>query len=226
MSPEGRTSRTFTGLLPRRAARLTGGTLATAALVLAGITTPAMAAVPGFRPPVTQASPADGHDECEPVMNGPEKKGKATADPPKKAKCLVGPPGPPGPRGPKGDGACVDIDSVRDNNDREFKAVLPGDGNAYAGIREVQNVTVGPWTWYDLTLNPQGRFPSGACAISIGHQANRLVIEVVTTGGVIWETFCNVDPGENELECDGVWDDPAVQPNPGDPPPPPPTVKH
>ncbi|KJY23564.1 hypothetical protein VR43_00495 [Streptomyces sp. NRRL S-104] len=79
---------------------------------------------------------------------------------------------------------------------------------------------MGPWIWYDLTTNEEGDYPTGACGVSIGHQANRLVIEVITVGGEIWETFCDVNPGTpDQLECDGVWNDAVPQPNPGDPPP-------
>ncbi|MFD9368632.1 hypothetical protein ACFWA6_13110 [Streptomyces sp. NPDC060020] len=294
------------GPLPRRHGWLTGGTLASLALVMVGIAGPASAASQGVRAAeaVGASSPAGGGDKCKPKPHKKQQHGPRAAEsmagPRGGDKCDQGKQGPPGPRGPRGatgatgprgatgpegpegpqggigpqgatgvqgevgpqgptglqgetgaqgatgvqgpqgpqglqgaqgatggqgpQGAtgvseCLDIDSIRDNNDREFKAVLPGDGNAYAGIRELSmgGTVVGAWSWYDLTTNPLGRYPEDACAISIGHQANRLVIEVVTRGGVIWETFCDVNTGPNTLTCNRLWNRPMIQPDEGDP---------
>ncbi|MFG2974802.1 hypothetical protein ACGFYY_17675 [Streptomyces sp. NPDC048331] len=266
MTPENR-PRPRLGPLPRRGSWLTGGTLASLALVMAGVASPAMAAAQSIQAAetVVAATPAGGGD-CKEKPKGKHDRPRSMAVEAAGGhdKCdegKQGPPGPPGPRGPKGDtgpagatgatgatgndgapgatgatgndgapgatgatgatGAslCVDIDSVRDNNDREFKAVVPGDGNTYAGIRELSNggATVGPWTWYDLTFNPTGGYPADACGVSIGHQANRLVIEVVTETGLIYETFCTVQPGPGTLTCNGVWNLDNPQPEPGDP---------
>ncbi|MEV7556363.1 hypothetical protein [Streptomyces sp. NPDC089795] len=266
MTPENRPGPRL-GPLPRRSGWMAGSTLASLALVLVGVASPAVAAAQSMqaaetvttatsagggdckadkgrqdRPRSGAIGAADGHDECD--------KGKQ------------GPPGPPGPRGPKGDtgpagatgatgatgndgapgatgatgatgndgapgatgatgatGAseCLDIDAIWDNNAREFRATLPGDGNAYAGIRRLAGPNAGTWVWYDLTTNPTGRFPDGACGISIGHQANVLDIDVVTTAGVIWETTCTVNEGAGTLTCGGVWAPLTLQPDANDP---------
>ncbi|WP_326589174.1 hypothetical protein [Streptomyces sp. NBC_01294] len=278
MSPENRTKSTL-GPLPRRSSWLAGGTLASLALVMVGISSPAFAAAESIQAAetVTAASPTGGGDKCK-----PHKKPKHD---PREERSAAGPQGgggdecegkrgPTGPRGPKGkpgedgidgadgatgatgapgadgatgatgapgvdgatgatgapgaDGAtgatgatgvseCVDIDAVWDNNAREFRAALPGDTNAYAGIRRLTGPNAGTWLWYDLTTNDAGQFPDGACSISIGHQANVLAIDVVTTEGVIWETSCDVNPGDGTLTCDGVWSPLTSQPEEGDP---------
>ncbi|MFJ6047260.1 hypothetical protein [Streptomyces sp. NPDC092307] len=128
-----------------------------------------------------------------------------------------GAPGATGATGATGASECLDIDAVWDNNAREFRSTLPGDGNAYAGIRRLAGPNAGTWVWYDLTTNPQGQYPDGACGISIGDQANVLAIEVVTTAGVIWETSCDVNTGPGTLSCDGVWSPLTLQPDANDP---------
>ncbi|MFD6972233.1 hypothetical protein [Streptomyces sp. NPDC059979] len=298
MSPENRTKSPL-GPLPRRSSWLAGGTLASLALVMVGISSPAFAAAESMQAAETvkAASPTGGGDKCKPHK-------KPKHDPREERSAAGprggsgdncgqrGPTGPTGPRGPKGkpgedgidgedgatgatgapgvdgatgatgapgvdgatgatgapgadgatgapgadgatgapgaDGAtgatgatgvseCVDIDAVWDNNAREFRAALPGDTNAYAGIRRLTGPEAGSWLWYDLTTNDTGQFPDGACSISIGHQANTLAIDVVTTEGVIWETSCDVNPGPGTLTCDGVWSPITTQPEEGDP---------
>ncbi|WP_051806851.1 collagen-like protein [Streptomyces sp. NRRL F-2664] len=217
-----------------------GGALASLALVMAGIASPAFATAQGVQTAETvrSASPTGGGDcTTKKRANHDPAATQAQAGPRGGDDCQGqrGPTGPRGPRGPQGedgqDGAtgptgptgpslCLDIDAVRDNADREFKAVIPGDGNTYAGVRELSagGATVGPWIWYDLTTNPMGNYPAGACGVAISHQANRLAVEVVTQTGQIWETFCTVNPGTPDtLTCNGVWTLDVPQPDPNDP---------
>ncbi|AWZ04074.1 MULTISPECIES: collagen-like protein [unclassified Streptomyces] len=124
---------------------------------------------------------------------------------------LTGPTGPTGPRGASG--VCYDVDAHRPAASREVKAVLSA-GVTYAGIRDLQpNVT--PWRWYDLTTTGE-TYPEDACAVSISEQANIVNVEVLTTGGLVYETSCDIDPGTPDaLVCTGVWAAASPQPTPG-----------
>ncbi|WP_327414984.1 hypothetical protein [Streptomyces sp. NBC_01233] len=233
MSPENRT-RSVPGPLPRRRTWRKGGTLASLALVMVGITSPAFAAAQGMQvaDTVSSASPTGG-DECKSKPNKKKKGLQAAgnmAGPRGGGGCeegKQGPPGPPGPRGPRGPqgepgpALCRSIDSVRDQGSREFTAVIPGGTNTYVGVRDLTGNTVGDWTWYDLTLNADNSYPADACGVSVAHQGGNLVIQVVTEGGAIHETFCTVDTGNGqdptELVCNGVWRLAEPQPDPGDP---------
>ncbi|MFJ6797476.1 hypothetical protein [Streptomyces sp. NPDC091268] len=200
------------GPSPRRAAWLTGGTLASVALVLASIAAPAVATT-------TTAGPGNG-DHCrgwgDDDGDGPEKARTQTGKKAHGDDCQ-GPTGPRGPRGPRGNtgatgpagptGPCSDVDAYNPNAATQYNAVLTG-GKAYAGVRS-NTPTVTPFTWYDLTNGgtPPGTFPANACAISIGAQANLISIEVLTTGNQLYETTCNpgVVMGAPVLACTKTW---------------------
>ncbi|MET9320006.1 hypothetical protein ABZX75_07390 [Streptomyces sp. NPDC003038] len=200
-------ARSIVGPQPRRAVSLAGGALASMALVLAGIATPAAVAAPSAAGAV--AGPSAG-DDCRGQQPN---KGKGQAA--KKGggdKCKTGPRGPRGPRGPQGPaGPCSDVDAYNPSASQEVKAVLDR-GTAFAGIR---SLTPSPsdYIWYDLTDNngpnpsEDPTYPAGACAISIAAQANNVSIEVLTTGGALYETTC--DPqnvmGTDTLVCTEIW---------------------
>ncbi|MFZ3498875.1 hypothetical protein ACODT5_37635 [Streptomyces sp. 5.8] len=86
MSSENK-ARVYLGPLPRRAGWLTGGTLATVALVLAGLATPAVAL----------AEAPGSPDHCKSQHKRAGAPAAAHGD-----DCKVGPRGPRGPKGPKG----------------------------------------------------------------------------------------------------------------------------
>ncbi|WP_078864583.1 hypothetical protein [Streptomyces roseus] len=105
------------------------------------------------------------------------------------------------------------MDSIRPAASREVKAVL-SETITYAGIRDL---TPSPtnWRWYDLT-DTGDTYPADACAVSISSQANIVNIEVLTTGGDIWETSCTINPGTPDaLTCNEVWTPATPQPTPG-----------
>ncbi|MFE9562668.1 hypothetical protein ACFYM0_16360 [Streptomyces sp. NPDC006487] len=280
-------ARNYLGPLPRRTAWLTGGTLASVALVLAGMASPAVGLV---------SAPVNG-DPCKSGHNRPDTRTQEAALEAGQLvhgddKCKVGPTGPRGPRGPKGNtgptgargatgatgptgprgytgptgptgaagtngltgptgptgaagtngltgptgptgaagtdgltgptgptgprgasGVCYDVDAHRPSAAREVKAVLSA-GVTYAGIRDLQP-TVTAWRWYDLTTTGD-TYPEDACAVSISEQANIVNVEVLTTGGLVYETSCDIDTGTPDaLVCTGVWAAASPQPTPG-----------
>lgn len=167
-----------------------------------------------------------GDDKC---------KGKKGDTGPKGDTGDTGPKGDTGDTGPKGDtgdtgatgdtgdtgpaGPCVDVDAIRDQNSREFKAVL-SDDIAYAGVRNLAGMAPSPWIWYDLTDDDTANnpFPADPCAISIAQQANDITIQVLTEEGLVYETECTVDTGNPlGLNCDEEWFPITDQPSPGDP---------
>ncbi|MEU6862454.1 hypothetical protein ABZ924_04105 [Streptomyces sp. NPDC046876] len=84
----------------------------------------------------------------------------------------------------------------------------------YAGIRDL-TPAVTPWRWYDLT-DTGDTYPTDACAVSISTQANIVNIEVLTTGGEIFETRCTIVPGTPDaLTCNEVWTPANPQPTAG-----------
>lgn len=256
MSSENK-ARTYLGPLPRRASWLTGGTLASVVLVLAGMASPAVAltVVPGdpdhcqsedHRQDVrTQAAadlaarPSHGDDECNVGPTGPRgPKGHTGPTGPRGATGSTGPTGPRGYTGPTGAtgtagangltgptgatgtagtngltgptgtaGPCSDVDSYNPSAATQYNAVLTG-GKAYVGVRS-NTPTITAFTWYDLTNGgtPPGTFPAGACAISIGAQANLISIEVLTPTNLVYETTCNPGTvmGNPVLNCTKTW---------------------
>ncbi|MEV6582151.1 hypothetical protein AB0M92_28730 [Streptomyces sp. NPDC051582] len=129
----------------------------------------------------------------------------------------TGPTGATGATGPTGargaSGQCFDVDSIRPAASREVKAVL-SETITYAGIRDLTPNRTN-WRWYDLTDTGE-TYPTDACAVSVSSQANIVNIEVLTTGGDIWETTCTIDPGTPDaLVCNEVWTQANPQPAPG-----------
>ncbi len=231
MSSENK-ARTYLGPLPRRATWLAGGTLASVALVLAGLVSPAvaLAQVPG------------GPDRCKsqqqraaaPAQEGAVGSGQLAHG----SDCKVGPTGPRGPRGPKGatgptgprgatgptgptgatgptgptgaTGPCNDIDSYSPSNTEDFHAALTG-GIAYAGRASVPG---GVPVWQNISdADDNPGFPVGrACGISIAAQGNDAYIKVLTTNGQVFQTHGDV------AGATFIWDEAWTQllpaPNP------------
>ncbi|MGW0364984.1 hypothetical protein [Streptomyces sp. NPDC002990] len=209
MSSENR-ARSIAGPLPRRAGWLTGGTLASMALVLAGIAAPTAAAATA--PDTSAAVAPSAGDNCRGQQPKKAKGKSQAAQQGHGDKCKAGPRGPRGPRGPQGPaGPCSDVDAYNPSASQEVKAVLDR-GTAFAGIRGL-TPTPSDYIWYDLTDNTgpnpseDPTYPAGACAISIAAQGNNVTIEVLTTGGELYETNC--DPqnvmGVDTLVCTEIW---------------------
>lgn len=236
MSPENRTKSTL-GPLPRRSSWLTGGTLASLALVVASMSTPAFATTQGMPAAgtVTAVSPT-GADECKDENDESEPRTVQEAGPRGGGGdegCKRGPTGPTGPRGPKGDpGPCSDVDAYRPNAATDLKAVL-SNGVAFAGIRNLTGAGAPtPFLWYDLT-DTEDDFPDDACAISIAAQSNAeggVSIQTLTRGGEVWEITCDVEQAPAPtvgfvLDCDDEWNELSTPVAGADgPPPTPPTL--
>lgn len=243
MSPENRT-RSQLGPLPRSGGWLAGGTLASLALVLVGISSPAFAAGQSIRAAqaVNESGPVAA-DPCKQKPNGPRGANDQVAGlagPQGSDKCQgatgptgptgdtgpAGATGPTGPTGPTGDaGPCSDVDAYTPSNANEVKAVL-SDGVAYAGIRDLTPAPT-PWLWYDLT-DTETSFPETACSISVAAQTNAeggVSVQVLTTEGEVWEINCAIDQDPRPevgfvLDCDDAWVQ-RVTPTPGSDGPPP-----
>ncbi|WP_327305779.1 hypothetical protein OG730_21550 [Streptomyces sp. NBC_01298] len=75
-------------------------------------------------------------------------------------------------------------------------------GIAHVGIRGLGNPNT-PFDWHNLTnaaRNPN--YPSGiACGIAVDEHANGANIEISTTTGQVWETFCAIDNPTPSLDC-------------------------
>ena len=177
MSPEPRT-RSSLSPLAARGAWLTGGAVASLALVFSGIATPASASATGTpTADIVVADPKSG-DDCRKTHEHnnsqyPNAEGKAQK-----------------PGGPRHDRCedreeCSDIDSVVVDRGTELSAVLT-DGRAYAGERDFTPTSVDDYDWEEISDNRN--FPKHACAISISAIANDAWIKVLTTNGRIWET--------------------------------------
>ncbi|MDH6224396.1 MULTISPECIES: collagen-like protein [Streptomyces] len=109
--------------------------------------------------------------------------------------------GPTGPQGPRGaTGPCVDIDSVAPSRSEQFSAVISG-GLTSVGRQDL-TPTVGPFTWVDLSDNPGYPGPS-SCGVGISTQGNDLWVQVLTTGGQIWQTHCALEG--TTLTCTEAW---------------------
>ncbi|WP_214947437.1 hypothetical protein [Streptomyces sp. ISL-43] len=75
-------------------------------------------------------------------------------------------------------------------------------GIAYVGIRGIGTPPTN-FDWHNLT-NParNPNYPSGvACGIAVDEHSNGANIEVSTTTGQVWETFCEVDNPTPSLNC-------------------------
>ncbi|MFE2324012.1 hypothetical protein ACFXD5_08865 [Streptomyces sp. NPDC059385] len=72
----------------------------------------------------------------------------------------------------------------------------------YVGIRGIQPDPK-PFQWYRLD-NPlrNPNYPGNtACGIAVDEHANGANIEVSTTTGEVWETFCSVNTSGPSLDC-------------------------
>ncbi|MFF3287983.1 hypothetical protein [Streptomyces sp. NPDC003023] len=250
MSPENRTTSRF-GPLPSGRKWAAGAAMATLSLVMLGFASPATAtAQKAFPPDGLNWSAFMGGDRCDDDHHGPrafdghkgddECQGPTGPTGPTGPAGATGPTGPTGPTGADGTpgatgpigptgpagatgpaGPCADVDAIRDQNSREFKAVL-SDDIAYAGARQLTGPNAGTWIWYDLTDgdSEENPFPADPCAISIAQQANDITIEVLTEEGLIYETECMVNPAGTAfgLTCDEEWSPITDQPSAGDPP--------
>ncbi|MFF8269823.1 hypothetical protein ACF059_20875 [Streptomyces sp. NPDC016562] len=230
MSPENNTRSTL-GPLPRRSGWLAGGTLASLALVMTGISGPAFASPQGAQAAqtVTTVSTVNG-GKCSDERDDydPRKADQAGPRGGGGDEGCQGPTGPTGPRGPKGDpGPCSDVDAYRPNAATDLKAVL-SNGVAYAGIRDLTGANAPtPFLWYDLT-DTETDFPRDACAISIAAQTNAaggVSIQTLTRRGEVWELTCDVeqDPSPTVgfvLDCATEWNELTTPVRGADGPPP------
>ncbi|WP_405568329.1 hypothetical protein OG418_25555 [Streptomyces phaeochromogenes] len=177
--------------LATRGAWLTGGAVASLALVFAGVATPASASVT----PAAGSVVADpSTDDCKKENGHHEKyqpEGKAqTPGGPLHEKCEDR---------DRDKQECSDIDSVMNPlKGLELSAVL-SDGKAYAGVRD-QN-PFGEYDWDEIS--DEENFPKNACSISISVSGlgNDAYIKVLTTKGRVYETH-----GDRDGE-DFVWDE-------------------
>ncbi|MFF5004229.1 hypothetical protein ACFY3G_15460 [Streptomyces phaeochromogenes] len=174
--------------LATRGAWLTGGAVASLALVFAGVATPASASVTPAADSVV-AGPAN--EDC--------KKENGHHDYPVEGKAQT----PDGPRHDKCEDRdrdkeeCSDIDSVVVDEGTELSAVLTG-GKVYAGERDYS--PVGDYEWEKISDNRY--FPKNACAVSISTDGDdEAWIKVLTTNGRVWETHGNEESDEF------VWDE-------------------
>ncbi len=62
--------------------------------------------------------------------------------------------------------------------------------------------TMGAYTWVNLSGNTNYPGPS-VCGVGVSTQGNDLWVQVLTTGGQVWQTHCNV-PGTT-LTCTEAW---------------------
>ncbi|MET9695134.1 hypothetical protein ABZY81_43380, partial [Streptomyces sp. NPDC006514] len=114
--------------------------------------------------------------------------------------------------GPRGEAACYDTASLIEQGTRSFKAVLTP-GQTWVGVRDLQ----GPsnhtsFSWHNLT-DPTAHpgYPDNACGVTISQQTESVAIDVVTTDGEVFETWCrviNADPADptRDFELDCVTD--------------------
>ncbi|MFD9336262.1 hypothetical protein ACFWBF_17900 [Streptomyces sp. NPDC060028] len=240
MSPEKRTPLRL-GPLPLRAGWLAGSAVASLAALMISFTSPALAAAEpptaaGSAPAASPLNPDkcrggkehhdyDSDDEYDPgeeyasddedeelgVRGGVNRRDRD------KCRGARGPAGPPGPPGPPGAaGPCVDISTSWDEAEVKYKAVLAPNGTAWAGVYDFNapNPMVPAFTWYDLTTGATN-YPASPCGITIAETSNRVIVEVVTTGGQVFETTCPVTRGEpDRLACPNpvVWTPANPQP--------------
>ncbi|MGW6781257.1 MULTISPECIES: hypothetical protein [unclassified Streptomyces] len=202
-----------------------GGTLASLALVVAGIASPAFATAQSIEAPETVrvAGPAGGGDckakqdsNYDPRTAGTQAGARGGDD---DCEGLRGPTGPTGPRGPRGEpgedgadgatgatgatGPCTALAAYKPNAATEVKAVLVN-GQAWVGIRSLTPAPPGNFEWNNLSNNTA--FPAGACGISVSDQAGLVNVETVAPDGRVWETTCTTDPGNPpSLTCAAPW---------------------
>lgn len=61
---------------------------------------------------------------------------------------------------------------------------------------------MGPYTWVNLSGNTDYPGPS-VCGVGVSTQGNDLWVQVLTTGGQVWQTHCNVQG--MTLTCTEAW---------------------
>ncbi|MEU5342029.1 MULTISPECIES: hypothetical protein [unclassified Streptomyces] len=181
--------------LAARGAWLTGGAVASLALVFAGVATPASASVT----PAADSVVADpSNDDC--------KKENGHHDYPVEGKAQT----PDGARHDKCEDKdkdrdrdkCSDIDSIMNPlRGMELSAVLT-DGKAYAGVRDQS--PFGEYEWDEIS--DEDNFPKNACSItiSVSTAGNDAWIKVLTTKGRVYETHGNRD--NEEFIWDEEWE--------------------
>lgn len=163
--------------LATRGAWLTGGAVASLALVFAGVATPASASVT----PAAGSVVADpSTDDCKKENGHHEKyqpEGKAqTPGGPLHEKCEDR---------DRDQEECSDIDSARSNSGNwELSAVLTG-GNAFAGVRAPGDED---YEWKEIS--DESEYPKNACSISIvvSNNGQDALIKVLTKNGRVYET--------------------------------------
>lgn len=221
MSPENRT-RSALGPLPQRRAWLTGGAIASLALMLSGIASPVLAAGQPAKAAVGVSAASETVDEC-------------TYDPDGVSQQVVTRDGDDGDddgdrRGCRPTGPCNDIDAYYPlflDPQHQVTGVLfdPDKAGrlpveASVGIRTVPG---GTYDWDLISDNPG--FPLDACSISVSSVGNgRFVddtsVQVLTKAGVVWETTCTqvfadpdaVPPVTASITCNAPWTRVTPQP--------------
>jgi len=192
MSPELRT-RSSLSPLAARGAWLTGGAVASLALVFAGVATPASASV---TPAADSVVAGPSNEDC--------KKENGHHDYPVEGKAQT----PVGPGHDKCEDRdrdkqeCSDIDSIMNPlRGMELSAVL-SDGKAYAGLRDQS--PLGEYSWEEIS--DEDNFPKNACSItiSVSTVGNDAWIKVLTTKGRVYETHGNRD--NDEFVWDEEWE--------------------
>jgi len=192
MSPDLRT-RSSLSPLAARGAWLTGGAVASLALVFAGVATPASASV---TPAADSVVAGPSNEDC--------KKENGHHDYPVEGKAQT----PVGPGHDKCEDRdrdkqeCSDIDSIMNPlRGMELSAVL-SDGKAYAGLRDQS--PLGEYSWEEIS--DEDNFPKNACSItiSVSTVGNDAWIKVLTTKGRVYETHGNRD--NDEFVWDEEWE--------------------
>ncbi|MEU3555358.1 hypothetical protein [Streptomyces fragilis] len=175
---------------------------------------------PGGRHAVAPNGGGWGHDHCRGITGptGPQGPPGATgatgpAGPagPRGVTGATGPAGPAGPAGAAGPrgatGPCADIDSVAPSRSEQFSAVISG-GVTFVGRQDL-TPTVGPFTWVDLSDNPGYPGPT-SCGVGVSTHGNDLWVQVLTSGGQIWQTHCSLEG--MTLACTEAWVSQTVPP--------------
>ncbi|MFF9480638.1 hypothetical protein [Streptomyces sp. NPDC014733] len=96
-------------------------------------------------------------------------------------------------------------------------------GQTYVGIRTDTGDATGPFTWTNLTSHPGYPGRNVVCSASINEtnaftgQPHPVRINVLTTGGQVYETTCTANPsapGGPSLDCGNNPWVPVVSPEP------------
>ncbi|MET9851396.1 hypothetical protein ABZY57_00300 [Streptomyces sp. NPDC006450] len=241
MSSENK-ARTYLGPLPRRAGWLTGGALATVALVLGGLASPAvaLAEAPGgpdhcksqHHRAVEGGQLAHG-DDCKVGPRGPRgPKGHKGATGPTGprgatgptgprgatgatgASGATGPTGPVGPTGPTGaTGATGATGPCVDIDSYSPSNTEDFHAALVGGVAYAGQATVPGGVPRWQNISNNGNFPVGlACGISIEAQGNDSYIKVLTTTGQVYQTHGDV--GGGTFIWDEAWTQLLPAPNP------------